>query len=352
MPFLLFHTLRELHPSVEAQSLPIAAMSAPRDSSEQMIIDAYKKTNRAVVNVSTRAANVDMFGPSYQEGSGSGVIIDAEKGLVVTNHHVIAGAKQAAVTLASGESFAVRLIGQDIDSDLALLQLVDKPKNIVAAEMGDSTNLEVGQRVLAIGNPFGLNRTLTSGIISSLGRTIRSQNGRLIENVIQTDAAINPGNSGGPLLDTAGRLIGITTAILSNSGQSAGIGLAVPVNQVKKVIPQLINYGKVLRPRLGVYMEDTDYGPAVLFVDPGSPAEKIGLQGALRRLRYRNQIVTVTDIYSADFILSIDGKKVKTKDDINNALQDVKKDQEVELLIRKGLDKSTLHTVKIVPELK
>ncbi|MCB0360902.1 MAG: trypsin-like peptidase domain-containing protein, partial [Bdellovibrionales bacterium] len=259
------------YPSARAESPQVT--EAPRTSGEEQIIRAYKSAHRAVVNVSTREDGSDIFGGMPREGAGSGVVIDSAQAFVITNDHVLQDASQVAVTLADGQTYGVKLIGRDAGADLALLQIVDPPPDLAAVSFGDSAGLEVGQRVLAIGNPFGLTKTLTTGIISSLGRTIRASDGRLMEDIIQTDAAINPGNSGGPLLDTSGRLIGLNTAILSRTGESAGIGFAVPVNQIKRALPQLIEYGKVLRPKIGVVVIDTEFGPALLYVLPGSPAD-------------------------------------------------------------------------------
>ncbi len=320
---------------------------APRTENESQVIKAYQQANRAVVNVTTRAEVMDLFGPVAQEGSGSGVIIDARQGLIVTNYHVVAGARQVAVILSSGQSFAAELIGQDPDNDLALLRVVDPPGDLTALELGDSSTLEVGQQVLAIGNPFGLDRTLTVGIISSLGRTIRAESGRMIEDIIQTDAAINPGNSGGPLLDTLGRVVGLNTAILSRTGENAGIGFAIPVEQIKRAVPQLIKYGKVLRPQIGAILADTEYGVMVLQLDPDGPADQAGLRGAKQVVRRGPFSGYVIDFAHADFILAIDGKQVRNKAE---AIREIEKsgDKSVTLKVRNGLRRET-REVQISP---
>ncbi len=335
-----------------ADNLPIGTektSSAPRTDLEQQTIDVYRVANKAVVNVSTKAEVVDIFGVSHQEGSGSGVIIDAEKGFVLTNYHVIEGSEVVTVTLADGGTHPVKLFGADPDNDIALLQIINPPTDLVVVPLGDSTSLEVGQRVLAIGNPFGLNRTLTTGIVSSLGRTIRAQSGLLIEDIIQTDAAINPGNSGGPLLDTAGQLIGVNTAILSRTGESAGIGFAIPVNQVKRALPQLLKYGKVLRPKIGVIVEDTDYGPVLLYVKPGSPADKAGLNGARREVRQGLFVGYVVDLSQADFILEVNGKQVSSKADVLDELSKTKPNEAAKLIVRSGLNRRQQRNVSVVP---
>ncbi len=322
---------------------------APRTENEQLVIDAYRRANKTVVNINTQTTALDFFGPVNQEGSGSGVIIDAERGLIITNSHVVADASQVVVTLADGKSYPVSLVGVDPYNEVALLRLQQVPDGLSAAELGDSSTLEVGQQVLAIGNPFGLNRTLTTGIVSNIGRTIRSEKGTLIEDVIQTDAAINPGNSGGPLLDTAGRVVGLNTAILSPVGQSAGIGFAIPVNQIKKDIPQLMRYGRVLRPKIGVYFIDTEQGPALLYVQPGSPADKAGLRGARREIRQGMFATVVVDLSKADFILAVNGARTSTKDQVANAIAKTEKGDNVTLIVRRGLDRGGSKEVVVNP---
>lgn len=322
----------------------------PRSSDEQQMIEAYRRVNEAVVYISTRAEVPDFLGMSAQEGSGSGVIIDSERALVVTNFHVIENARTISVTLANGQSYDVELVGQDPDFELALLRIIDPPPNLVAAELGDSSRLVVGQRVLAIGNPFGLNRTLTQGIVSSLGRSIRSESGRLIEDIIQTDAAINPGNSGGPLLDMLGRVVGINTAILSRTGESAGIGFAIPVNQLLIAVPQLIKYGKVLRPKIGVIFADTNAGPVFLYVQPGSPAENAGLSGARKLVRRGGFGGMIIDLSNADFVLEINGKPTRTKQDAIDAIGRVKPQEVIRMRIRRGAA-NKIRNVEVTPVL-
>ncbi len=324
---------------------------ASRTQSEQQIIDAYKRVSRAVVNINTRSRSLDFFGTTLQEGTGSGVIIDSENGYIITNQHVVGTGDKIVIALGDGETYECKLIGQDPDNDIALVQILNPPKNLIEAKLGDSSILAVGQRVLAIGNPFGLNQTLTTGIISSLGRTIRAASGRLIEDIIQTDAAINPGNSGGPLLDTDGRIIGLNTAIISQTGESAGIGFAVPVNQIAQAIPQLIKYGRVLRPKLGVIIRDTDYGPAILYVHPDSPADQAGLKGARKRVQRGVFAGNVLDLSSADFILGVNGTKVRNKADILDALYEVKEGDKVNLRVRQGLRRRGERSVVVTPKL-
>ena len=324
---------------------------APRTRAEQQVIDAYRRTNQAVVHITTQSTSFDFFGRSHHEGSGSGVIIDARQGLIITNSHVVKDANRVVATLQNGSSYPVLRIGQDPDNEIALLQIVDPPNSLVEAQLGDSSKLEVGQRVLAIGNPFGLNRTLTTGIVSSLGRTIRSESGRQIQDIIQTDAAINPGNSGGPLLDMSGRVVGLNTAILSRTGESAGIGFAIPVNGIIKSIPQLIKYGKVLRPKIGVALADTDAGLLIVDVQSGSPAAQAKLRGARQVYVRGNLRREVIDFSNADFIISVNGEPVKNKASALEAITATPPGTRVKLVVRRGLSRRKIRRVEIMPVL-
>jgi len=258
-----------------------------------------------------------------RQGTGSGFIWDKE-GDVVTNYHVIQGADSARIRLADGRIYSAVLVGASADHDLAVLR-INVPFNAPEpVPLGSSNDLQVGQKVFAIGNPFGLDYTLTSGIISALDRSINEDRGHEIHHLIQTDAAINPGNSGGPLLDSAGRLIGINTAIYSPSGAYAGIGFAIPVDTVNKLIPQLIAYGQTVQPWLGVISDarvsasvvrqlGTD-GVLVLKVEPGSPAAQAGLKPT--RLNWDGSLIP------GDVIQHIDGKRIKSTADIHGVIND------------------------------
>jgi len=329
-------------------SLAIADIP-PRAEDETQTIDIYEHANKAVVNLNIKTIAQDYFFPVYQEGSGSGVIIDKEKALVATNFHVIKDADQVQATLANGKSYEVELVGEDRDNELAILRIIDPPSDLSQLALGDSSALKVGQNVLAIGNPFGLNRTLTRGIVSSLGRSIRSDRGALIEDVIQTDAAINPGNSGGPLLNMSGEIIGLNTAIISKSGEYAGIGFAIPANYLKKVLPQLLKYGKVLRPKIGAVFANSEFGVLVIAVKPGSPASEAGLEGAQKIVRTGNFIRYFTDITNADFILEINGQEIKNKDDANTAIMKREGNSPIEFKIRKGLGNKKPKIITIKP---
>jgi S1-C subfamily serine protease len=246
---------------------------------ERTNIAVYENVNRSVVNINTRTTVTTGFFllESPSEGAGSGIVID-RRGHVLTNFHVIEGAQEILLTLYDGSSHDATLVGVDPVTDVAVLR-VDAPEELlVPAEFGNSHDLKVGQKVYAIGNPFGLERTLTTGIISSLNRSLPTRSGRTIKSIIQTDAAINPGNSGGPLLDSGSLLIGMNTAIASRTGQSSGVGFAIPVGTLSRIVPQLIERGRVVRPDAGIArVYQTDRGLLVAALAPGGPAERAGL---------------------------------------------------------------------------
>jgi putative serine protease PepD len=322
---------------------------ASRTPEEQKTIDAYKRANQAVVFIATRSYVVDPFAffdeIKPQEGTGTGTIIDVPRGLVITNLHVIENALQSRgsveIILANGQSSKAKLVGFDPESDLALLQVGNLPKSLVGIPYGDSSTLEVGQRVLAIGNPFGLYRSLTTGIVSSLDRTMKTPRGALLKDPIQTDAAINPGNSGGPLLDGDGKLIGINTAILSQSGDSAGVGFAVPINLIKRVVPQLLaGPSQKARPRMGWQLVDTDQGPMVLRVMPGGPAERAGIVPIEQRFEIASDAIVRgyrRVIESADLLYKVQGKRVHNRDKVEDVInQEIRRGETVELIVRTG----------------
>src|SRR6476620_360981 len=251
-----------LQPSgAAAPALSTAAVADPAlATDEQNNIEVYKSVSPGVVYIQSSTTARDFFGffTRQAEGAGSGSIIDTQ-GNILTNYHVIADAEKLTVSFGSGKSYPARVVGKDPDTDLAVIRLLEQPKEpITVVPIGDSDHLAVGQKVLAIGNPFGLDRTLTTGVISGLERPIRARNNRLIEGAIQTDASINPGNSGGPLLDSHGRMIGINAQIESPSGASAGVGFAIPVNIAKRIVPELVRNGSVQRPRLGIVPRDVE----------------------------------------------------------------------------------------------
>lgn len=269
---------------------------------EKSTIAIFKQSAPSVVYIFTENAGSGFFGAQQvRQGAGSGFLWDAY-GHVVTNYHVVQGARRIQVRLNSGEAIDASLVGASPDHDLAVVRLRSKPDQIQPIPIGASGNLQVGQTVFAIGNPFGLSRTLTTGIISALDRRLPTSGGREVVGVIQTDAAINPGNSGGPLIDSAGRLIGVNTAIISESGSSAGIGFAVPVDVVNQIVPQLITNGKVPRPGIGIIVLDEEtaaalgvVGVVIERVMPGSEADRAGLVGIDYRKRQLGDIIVAAD---------------------------------------------------------
>lgn len=326
-----------------------------RTDEENRTIEVYKRANAAVVFISTIVLAVDPFDLFFEaqprEGTGSGFIIDAEKGIVLTNLHVLQEAQRIQIFLASGQPYEARLLGFDKEFDIAVLQLINPPAGLKALKLGNSTKLDVGQRVLAIGNPFGLNRTLTKGIISSLDRTVRGPNGVVLRGLIQTDASINPGNSGGPLLDGDGNVIGINTAILSQSGDSAGIGFAVPINQIRRVLPELIATGKVLRPQLGWILVDTDQGPMIRRVQPGGPADLAGLAPLERMVENVFMRGYVSDPQRADLIYKINGKRVSAREEVDELVQKSKSGKPLSITVRRGGLQGPEREVAVVPRL-
>lgn len=304
---------------------PPAGISDPSTSTdEQNNIEVYRTLSPGVVFIHSTSYARDFLGfVEPQEGSGSGSIID-QQGNILTNYHVIEGAQKLSVSLGGQKDYAARVVGGDPDTDLAVIRLIEKPAGpLTVIPLGDSDKLAVGQKVLAIGNPFGLDRTLTTGVISGLQRPIRARNDRLIEGAIQTDASINPGNSGGPLLDSHGRMIGINSQILSPSGTSAGVGFAVPVSIAKRVVPQILQTGRVTRPKLGISTRDVSSfrnqvdlpvndGVLIVQVQRGGAAAAAGLRGL--------QPTEDGDVELGDIIVSIDNEKISNRDDLFRVL--------------------------------
>ncbi|MCM2309018.1 MAG: trypsin-like peptidase domain-containing protein [Sulfuritalea sp.] len=317
------------------QSRPVA----PRGelaADEKATIALFERARDSVVFISTRERVQDFWTRnvfSVPRGSGSGFIWD-EAGHVVTNHHVIDGASEATVKLADGSSYKARLVGTSPRHDIAVLRIDTGFRKPEPVPVGSSHDLRVGQKVFAIGNPFGLDWTLTRGIVSALDRSLAGDGGNSIHHLIQTDAAINPGNSGGPLLDSAGRLIGINTAIYSPSGASAGIGFAVPVDTVNRVVPQLIRHGKYARPTLGIEADEQlnqrllallgQRGVVILKVAPGSAAAAAGLQGVA---------VRGGEVIPGDVILAVNGKGIDGMEKLAALLDDQRVGDTVRLTV-------------------
>ncbi len=322
--------------------IPSSALAFTSD--EEANINIYEEAGPSVVNIVSTTVSYDFFyNPVPSTGSGSGVIMD-RSGNIVTNYHVVEGARSLDVTLFDGSKLTADVVGVDPGDDIALIRVRAPQARLKPIPMGDSSTLRIGQKALAIGNPFGLDKTLTTGIVSSLGRTMRATNGRLIRGIIQTDAAINPGNSGGPLLDSGGKMIGVNTAIFSPVGGSIGIGFAIPVNTIKKVLPQLLDRGYVSRPWLGITGQNIDRADAELLGLPsggvliadifrGSPAEKAKLKAATGNVRLGNLVIAS----GGDLITAINGKAVSSMDEFNDYMDSIEAGQTITLkVIRDG----------------
>ena len=320
-------------------------------SDEANNIQIYENLNEAVVNVTSVSFEYNWFlEPIPREGTGSGSIID-QKGYVLTNYHVIKKANELSVTLADGSNYRGDIIGVDPENDLAVIKFDPAGRRLATISFGSSANLRVGQKVLAIGNPFALDRTLTTGIVSGLGRPVRTDTGLLIKEMIQTDASINPGNSGGPLLNSKGEMIGINTMIYSPSGGSVGIGFAVPVDTARRVVPDLLRYGKVQRgwidivpvqlfPALVRYADlNVSEGVLVSEVEPGSNADQAGLKAGNQAVRYGRSIINL----GGDIIVEVDGMAVATLMDLLGALEDNKPGETVEVKVLRGRREQTLY---------
>ena len=310
---------------------PIGTDSRPQRKltpEEKVNIHVYESSNRSVININTKATVTSGFFlmESPSEGAGSGIVID-KQGHVLTNFHVVEGAQEIQAVLYDGSSHDASLVGVDPVTDVAVLR-VDAPADLlVPVQFGSSNDLKVGQRVFAIGNPFGLERTLTTGIISSLNRSLPTRAGRTIKSIIQTDAAINPGNSGGPLLDSGSLLIGMTTAIASRTGQSSGVGFAIPVGTLERIVPQLITNGRVVRPDAGITrVYQTERGLLVATLSPGGAAERAGIRGfrVVRESRRQGPFVAEferVDRSNADLIVGVDAVEIDTVDDFLTAIE-------------------------------
>jgi S1-C subfamily serine protease len=316
---------------------------------EKNVIELFQRVSPSVVYITSVELRRDLFSLNvYQipQGTGSGYIWDRQ-GRIVTNYHVIENASQVKVTLADHSTWKAILVGVAPEKDLAVLQISAPPERLQPIMVGESRNLLVGQKAFAIGNPFGLDQTITAGIVSALGREIQSVTGRVIHGVIQTDAAINPGNSGGPLLDSAGRLIGMNTAIYSPSGASAGIGFAVPVDEINRVVPELIRYGKVIQPGIGISVADDRIakrlgidGLLVVNVNPGSSAAAAGLRGTKS---------LGGTIVLGDIITAVNGRKVSNYNEYRDELDRHRVGETVRLSILRG-NRSLEVSVKLQEE--
>ncbi len=338
-----------LYPQPLGKPLPTRPVSArgPLLPEEQTAISIFEEAKSSVVYITTLVYKRDLFSFNVFEipqGTGSGFIWD-EEGHIVTNFHVIYEAQNVQVTLSDQSKWKADLVGYAADKDLAVLKVKAPKDKLRPIRIGASQDLKVGQSVFAIGNPFGLDHTLTTGIISALGREIESLTRRPIQGVIQTDAAINPGNSGGPLLDSSGRCIGVNAAIYSPSGAYAGVGFAVPIDTVNRIVPQLILYGKVIQPGLGIQAAE-DYlaqqigidGVLIIDMDPKGAAARAGMVPT----RYDRE----GNLVLGDAIISIDGKKISSTNDLYKILENYQVGDEVRVEVVRSGQKRTL-TVKL-----
>jgi len=351
-PLLAVAALTMLMPWAPGQAFEarseVKDIAAPREitprgelsGDERATIDLFERSRNSVVFITTKQAVMDFWSrnvTSVPRGTGSGFIWD-DSGHIVTNFHVIQGASEASVKLVDGRSFRASLVGVSPEHDIAVLKIAVGFKDLRAIPVGTSGDLKVGQRVYAIGNPFGLDWTLTSGIVSALNRSLNEDDGSLLEHLIQTDAAINPGNSGGPLLDSAGRLVGMNTAIYSPSGAAAGIGFAVPVDTVNRVVPSLVRYGRYEQPSLGIRVDERlnerleeitgIEGAFVLRVEKGSSAEEAGLRAA--------KISRDGEFFGGDVIVSLNGKQIESVSRLLATLDDYRIGNTVRLGVKRG----------------
>jgi S1-C subfamily serine protease len=311
--------------SVDALRAPAAASEKGFDQTETENINIYKQASPAVANIVTRTVEYDFFfNPVPVEGAGSGFLIDTD-GHILTNYHVVQGAQTIEVTLGDQSRFKAKLIGADSRNDIALVKIDPKGRKLTPLPLGDSRNLLVGQRVLAIGNPFGFQSTLTTGVVSSLGRTVQTSESTFIDEAIQTDAAINRGNSGGPLLNSHGEVIGINSAIYAPTGTTAGIGFAIPINTARRVAEDLISQGRVRRATLGVEGRalwpglaealhlSVEKGILVERVNSGGPAAQAGIRGGTKSVLAGLQELRI----GGDVLVAVDGKPITSQMDLN-----------------------------------
>ncbi|MDT4896123.1 MAG: hypothetical protein QOH25_1200 [Acidobacteriota bacterium] len=305
------------------EAMPPGITDPALATEEQNNVEVYKAISPGVVSIKSTSYRQDFFGQVEEgQGSGSGSVID-DQGHILTNYHVIEGAQKLSASIGGDKTYPATVVGGDPDTDLAVIKIEAPRAQLTVVPLGDSDTLVVGQKVLAIGNPFGFDRTLTTGVISGLQRPIRARNGRPIEGAIQTDASINPGNSGGPLLNSHGQMIGINSQILSPSGASAGVGFAIPVSIAKRIVPELIKNGMVRRPKLGVSTRSvkdlkdqvrlpaTD-GVLIIYIAPGGSAAAAGLRAT--------EQTADGEISLGDIITTIDGEQVSSTDDLYRIL--------------------------------
>lgn len=361
---LLYLNRDTVETTIQAQALAAAAPAkttfpsrplAPVELTPEELanIQVYEVANRSVVNIDTRTEQVDPFFMRRMQGSGSGSgsVLD-KQGHVLTNAHVIENARSIEVTLASGQSYPADLVGQDREHDIAVLKIDAPSDELFPLKLGRSDGLRVGQQVYALGNPFGLEGSLTKGIISSLNRSIEGRTGREMKSLVQTDAAMNPGNSGGPLLDSHARMVGMNVAIATRTGQNTGVGFAIPVNRIAAIVPELIEHGRIVRPDHGILglREYTDRGVKIEAIRPGGPADKAGLRAIVQvEVRRQGNAIYQTrtsDVSRGDWLVAVDGKKVDTASDFLAIMDGYKPGQTVTLtILRDGQERDVQLTL-------
>jgi S1-C subfamily serine protease len=311
---------------------------------ERVNIAVYETAKNSVVNITTTGFRSErmFFADAPSQGEGSGAVID-RLGHVLTNNHVVEDAEKIEITLFNSKTYEGKVVGRDRDTDIAVVKIDAPAEELFPVTFGDSTRLRVGQRVFALGNPFGFERTLSTGIVASLDRLIPSRSGRKMRQIIQIDASINPGSSGGPLLDSRARMIGMNTAIASKTGESAGVGFAIPASTISRIVPQLMKHGRVIRPDTGIErVIPTEQGLLVATMAPDGPAKRAGLQGprVVRKQKRQGPLVyeyRAIDPSSADLIVSVDGQRVKTVDDFLTIIEAKQPGDQVALgILRNG----------------
>jgi len=303
---------------------------------ERIAVAVYENVNKSVVNINTKMvkANAFFLFDGSSEGAGSGSVLD-KAGHILTNYHVVEGASQVQVTTHDGKTHDAHFIGADPVNDVAVIKIDVPAEELFPVSLGDSGRMRVGMRVFAIGNPFGLERTLTTGIVSSLNRSLKIRENRTIKSIIQIDAAINPGSSGGPLLDNRGQLIGMNTAIASSTGQNSGVGFAIPSNLIDRIVGELIRHGKVIRPEIGIrHVYPTSKGLLIASLTPGGPAEAAGLRGPVVTRKRRGAFTYESlDRSAADLIVKVDSTPIKSADDFLGQIEAKKPGDEVAVTV-------------------